>query len=72
MAHLVVSLPNMRQWTVLRPLLEGKLDYVDAAHPRPQTRCDFYTRQTMVELFHHHGFDVTQVRKVSFGGEAPG
>ncbi len=67
---LVVSLPNIRHWTVLGPLIEGKFDYEDAGI-LDRTHLRFFTKQTMVELFHHNGFDVTQVLKVDFGGEAP-
>jgi GT2 family glycosyltransferase/SAM-dependent methyltransferase len=68
---LVVSLPNARQWAVLQPLLEGKLDYVPGAPLTPEM-LRLHTRQTMAELFHLNGFDVTQIRKVEGGETVPG
>ena len=67
---IVVSLPNIRHWTVVGPLLEGKFDYEDAGI-LDRTHLRFFTKQTMAELFHHNGFEVAQIQKVNFGGEAP-
>lgn len=67
---LVVSLPNVRHWTVVGPLLEGNFDYEDAGI-LDRTHLRFFTKQTMVEFFAANAFDVTRIQKVPYGGEAP-
>jgi len=67
---LVVSLPNIRHWSVVGPLLEGRFEYEDAGI-LDRTHLRFFTQQSMVDFFSSNAFDVTRMHKVPFGGEAP-
>jgi 2-polyprenyl-3-methyl-5-hydroxy-6-metoxy-1,4-benzoquinol methylase len=53
----VTSLPNVRHWSVIKQLLEGRWDYqeygiMDSTHLR------FFTRSTVERLFEGAGFDI--------------
>ncbi len=67
----VVSLPNVRHWSVIRGLLEGKWNYEDYGI-LDSTHLRFFTRTTVNKLFHSSGFEVEEyITSVADMGEFP-
>ena len=55
--ELIASIPNVRHWSVVKQLLEGRWDYkefgiIDSTHLR------FFTRQSMLEMFDNAGYSI--------------
>ena len=67
---LVISLPNVRHWSVVGPLLEGRFTYEDAGI-LDRTHLRFFTRASIQDLFAAHGYDIVEMKQVRFGGAAP-
>lgn len=60
-AHLHVSVPNARHWTLLRDLaLRGTFGYADAGH-RDKTHLRWFTRRDLVALLADAGWPVVSV-----------
>lgn len=60
----IASIPNMRHWSALGPLLRGRWDYrshgvLDRTHLR------WFTKATMAELFEDAGYKVRLVEKLT-------
>lgn len=53
----VASIPNVRHWSVVKDLLEGRWDYQDAGI-LDRTHLRFFTRESMVRMFMEAGFHV--------------
>ena len=59
--HLVVSVPNVANWSIRLQLLAGRFRYVDRGI-MDSTHVRFYTRRTLVEMVESAGFTVEQVQ----------
>lgn len=55
----VASVPNVRHWSVIQQLLEGRWDYADAGL-LDRTHLRFFTRTTLYFLFAEAGFQIMQ------------
>lgn len=67
----VASIPNVRHWSVIRQLLEGRWDYADAGL-LDRTHLRFFTRTTLYFLFAEAGFHILEWRATRIpGAEAP-
>lgn len=67
-AHIHVSVPNARHWTLLRDLaVRGTFGYTPAEH-RDVTHLRWFTRRDLVELLESTGWNV---RGVDFGALRP-
>jgi 2-polyprenyl-3-methyl-5-hydroxy-6-metoxy-1,4-benzoquinol methylase len=53
--HLVVSIPNVANWSIRLSLLSGRFRYTDRGI-LDRTHLRFYTRKTMVEMIESAGF----------------
>lgn len=62
-ARVIASIPNVRHWDVLLPLLRGRWDY-EADGILDRTHLRFFTRATACELFQSQGFQVDRVRPI--------
>lgn len=65
----VVSVPNVRHYTVLWSLLRGRWDYTEAGI-MDRTHLRFFTKDTMREALEQAGFTVEEIR--ANGGYLPG
>ncbi len=65
---IVASIPNVRHWPVIKGLLEGKWDYADAGI-LDKTHLRFFTRKSIVELFHKTGLAIRELRATTLNGE---
>lgn len=64
---LIVSLPNVRHWSVLFPLLfRGRWDYRDAGI-MDRTHLRFFTRSTACEMLQGAGFHLTSIQPLIGG-----
>ena len=66
--EIIVTLPNVRHWSVLRGLLEGSWDYQEAGI-LDRTHLRFFTRRSAVDLFEGAGYAVSQVTPIALKGE---
>lgn len=66
---IVVSVPNIRHFSVLQMLLRGRWDYEDAGI-MDRTHVHFFTKATIIEMIEAAGFEVETV--VANGGYLPG
>ena len=65
---LVASVPNVRHFSVLVPLLfKGRWDYVDAGH-LDRTHLRFFTRHSALQLMTHPELSVPTVSATGFAG----
>jgi SAM-dependent methyltransferase len=63
---LIASIPNVRNWRVLRDLvLHGRWDYVQAGI-LDFTHLRFFTKRTIIELFDSAGFNVEEMGQLQF------
>lgn len=67
--ELVVSVPNVRHWSVLKDLLEGRWDYQDAGI-LDRTHLRFFTRKTLMDVLVDAGFQSDEVRATELQGGA--
>ena len=69
--EIIASIPNVRHWSVLRDLLEGRWDYVDAGI-LDRTHLRFFTKSSLVEMFKTAGFCLEKIQgTVIQGCEVP-
>lgn len=69
-AQVVASLPNVRNFEVMRDaLINGRFDYADAGL-LDITHIRFFTKRTMIELFEQTGYRVAEV-VAKYGGDVP-
>ncbi|MBJ6801184.1 glycosyltransferase [Geomonas propionica] len=66
--EVIVSLPNVRHWSVLKELLEGNWEYRDAGI-LDRTHLRFFTRNSALALFDRAGYAVTSVAPVALSGD---
>lgn len=59
--EIIASLPNVRHWSVIKNLLEGKWDYEDAGL-MDKTHLRFFTLKNAVEMFANAGFNVLDLK----------
>jgi len=59
--HLVISVPNVANWSVRLGLLLGRFDYTDRGI-LDRTHVRFYTRRTLVRMVRQAGFVVERVQ----------
>lgn len=64
---LVASVPNVRHWTVLKDLLEGRWDYQDAGI-LDRTHLRFFTRSSLTRMLEEQDFLVTDICGVPVRG----
>jgi GT2 family glycosyltransferase/Flp pilus assembly protein TadD len=65
--EVVASIPNVRHWSVLVDLLEGRWDYQDAGI-LDRTHLRFFTRKSILELFGNAGLVVTGLGATTIEG----
>ncbi len=63
---IVASIPNVRHWSVLRPLLEGDWNYEDAGI-LDRTHLRFFTRKSILKIFADSGYAVTGFKYTTVG-----
>lgn len=69
--EIVASIPNVRHWSVLKELLEGKWNYQDAGI-LDRTHLRFFTKKSIVSLFQTAGLQIQQMKATSLtGSEMP-
>jgi 2-polyprenyl-3-methyl-5-hydroxy-6-metoxy-1,4-benzoquinol methylase len=61
--YIVVSLPNIRNYKIVRDLLKGRWDYTEHGI-LDRTHLRFFTRRGMVRLIEDAGFEILEVRPV--------
>jgi 2-polyprenyl-3-methyl-5-hydroxy-6-metoxy-1,4-benzoquinol methylase len=61
---LLASIPNMRYWGALGPLLRGRWDYRDDG-VLDRTHLRWFTKATMRELFESTGYTVDDVHRIT-------
>lgn len=59
--RLIVSVPNIAHFTVLRDLLRGRWEYAEAGI-MDRTHLRFFTRQTILRALENAGYEVQEVR----------
>lgn len=69
--RLVLSIPNVRHWSVVLPLLGGRWDYQDAGI-LDRTHLRFFTRHNMLEVLQRNGFEVENVQASMMPLDLPG
>ena len=67
--QLVIGLPNVRHWSVLKGLLEGEFEYTDAGI-LDHTHVRFFTRRSALRLLREQGFDVDRCTGVTWQAES--
>jgi O-antigen biosynthesis protein len=64
--EIIASVPNIRHWSILKDLLEGRWDYVEAGI-LDTTHLRFFTRKSLLELFQKAGYSVIELRFTTLG-----
>ena len=59
--EIIASIPNVRHWTVIKNLIEGKWDYENAGL-LDKTHLRFFTLKSAAELFTNAGFNVLDIK----------
>ena len=59
--QVIASIPNVRHWSVLKDLLEGKWDYTDAGI-LDKSHLRFFTRKSVMQLFQNAGYEIVDAR----------
>lgn len=55
--YIIVSIPNIMNYTAIIPLLQGNFDYQDAGI-LDRTHLRFFTLNSIVKMFHENGFHI--------------
>lgn len=63
---IIASIPNVRHWSVLQPLLEGNWKYEDAGI-LDRTHLRFFTKRSILDLFSHSGYTITDLKHTTLG-----
>ena len=66
--EIVASIPNVRHWSVVKDLLEGRWEYVDAGI-LDRTHLRFFTRQSVQNLFKKAGIHIHDMQATTFGSQ---
>ena len=64
----ILSIPNVRHWSVVRALLEGRWDYAEAGL-LDRTHLRFFTRATIEELLRDVGLEPVLAGTTTLGGD---
>lgn len=59
--EIIASIPNVRHWTIIKNLIEGKWDYENAGL-LDKTHLRFFTLKSSVELFSNAGFNILDIK----------
>ena len=60
--HLLVSVPNVGHWSVVRDLAQGRFDYLPVG-VLCATHLRFFTERSLRELLHDTGFETVELRR---------
>ncbi|MEA3286211.1 MAG: glycosyltransferase [Candidatus Marinimicrobia bacterium] len=66
--QIIASIPNVRHWSVVKGLLEGRWDYEDAGI-LDRTHLRFFTRKSVDDLFNQSGYHIISISATSFEGQ---
>jgi len=66
--QIVASVPNVRHWSVIKALLEGKWEYQEAGI-LDRTHLRFFTASSLVRMFKEIGFNIEGLYTTSLRGE---
>jgi GT2 family glycosyltransferase/2-polyprenyl-3-methyl-5-hydroxy-6-metoxy-1,4-benzoquinol methylase len=66
--EIVASIPNVRHWSVVKDLLEGRWEYADAGI-LDRTHLRFFTRQSVQNLFRRTGFQIYDIQATSLNAQ---
>lgn len=66
---IVASIPNVRHWSVVKPLLEGRWNYEDAGI-LDRTHLRFFTKDSMIRLLTDAGYSPVEMRYSIIGDTA--
>lgn len=66
--EIVVSIPNVRHWQVIRTLLEGSWRYEDAGI-LDRTHLRFFTKSDAIKLFESSGYEIINGEAISYEGD---
>ncbi|MBH50264.1 MAG: hypothetical protein CMG69_05905 [Candidatus Marinimicrobia bacterium] len=64
--EIIASIPNVRHWSVLKGLLEGKWEYQDAGI-LDRTHLRFFTKSSIKKMFQNAGYKITNISATKFG-----
>jgi|TARA_B100000959_G_scaffold184104_1_gene192395 GT2 family glycosyltransferase/2-polyprenyl-3-methyl-5-hydroxy-6-metoxy-1,4-benzoquinol methylase/Tfp pilus assembly protein PilF len=64
--EIIASIPNVRHWSVLKELLEGKWEYQDAGI-LDRTHLRFFTKSSIIKMFQNAGYKINEIRATQFG-----
>lgn len=66
--EIIASIPNIRHWSVLKDLLEGRWEYQDAGI-LDRTHLKFFTRSSIVDLLARLEFDIHDMQATAIGDD---
>ena len=64
---IVASIPNVRHWSVVKELMEGRWNYQDAGI-LDRTHLRFFTRSSIVDLFNRAGYEIKEMKATMIAG----
>ena len=64
--EIIASIPNVRHWSVLKDLLEGRWEYQDAGI-LDRTHLRFFTRESVIRLFTGMNLQIADMQATSVG-----
>ncbi len=64
--EIIASIPNVRHWSVLKDLLEGKWEYQDAGI-LDRTHLRFFTKSSILNMFQNAGYKINDIGATQFG-----
>lgn len=67
---IVSSVPNVRHWSVIKGLLEGRWDYEDAGI-LDRTHLRFFTCSSLVSMFRDAGYEIAEGQTVRLVNDVP-
>ncbi|MCF6238698.1 MAG: glycosyltransferase, partial [Candidatus Marinimicrobia bacterium] len=66
--QIIASIPNVRHWSVVKELLEGRWDYQDAGI-LDRTHLRFFTRKSVGDLFQQAGYQIVDISATTMGDQ---
>jgi O-antigen biosynthesis protein len=66
--EVIASIPNVRHWSVLKELLEGRWNYTDAGI-LDRTHLRFFTKKTIIDLFQKAGLAIQEMGATRIQGQ---
>jgi GT2 family glycosyltransferase/2-polyprenyl-3-methyl-5-hydroxy-6-metoxy-1,4-benzoquinol methylase/Tfp pilus assembly protein PilF len=64
--EIIASIPNVRHWSVLKDLIEGKWEYQDAGI-LDRTHLRFFTKSSIIKMFQNAGYKINDIQATKFG-----